>query len=126
MAYYVCNGAKLKCSMGDSQSDLGVIHPVDPVYLHGELMANIMDYKPMVNIMPFGKCSSLANPVVASATAANFGVLQSMPCIPNTTAPWMKGKIDCQVKGQQALMSDCKLMCAWAGTIEITDVGQAE
>jgi hypothetical protein len=111
--------------MGDQQSDLGVIHPVKPVFLHGENKANIMDHKPMLNIKPFGQCKSMANPTVAAATAANYGKLQPMPCIPNTTSPWMKGKTNVQIKGQQALMNDCKLMCIWAGTIEITNEGQA-
>jgi len=124
MPYYVCKGAKLKCSMGSSLSDLGVIHPVKPVYLHGENMANIMDIKPMVNIQSFGQCMSLANPTVAAATAANLGVLHPMPCIPNTVAPWMGGKMDVLVKMQPALLSDGKLMCMWAGMIEVTNEGQ--
>ena len=125
MPYYVCKGAKLKCSMGDSQSDLSVIHPVKPAYLHGENMANIMDNKPMMNILPFGQCKSMANPVVAAATAANFGRLQPMPCIPNTVMPWSNGKMNTLVKGQPALMDNGKLMCMWAGMIEINDDGQA-
>jgi len=124
MSYYVCKGAKLKCSMGDQQSDLGVIHPAMPVYLHGENMANIMDHKPMMNIKPFGKCRSLANPTVAAATSANQGRLTPMPCIPNTTTPWMNGKMDTFIKGQPALLNNCKLMCMWAGTIELTNEGQ--
>jgi hypothetical protein len=99
------------------------MHPVKPVYLHGENMANIQDSKPMMNIQPFGQCKSLANPTVASATAAANGKLQEMPCIPNTTAPWMPGNAKVLVKGQPALMDDCKLMCMWAGMIEITDCG---
>ena len=110
--------------MGDQQSDLGVIHPIKPVYLHGENMANIMDNKPMMNIMPFGQCRSLANPTVAAATAANLGRLQPMPCIPNTVSPWMSGKMDVFVKGQPALLNNDKLMCMWAGVIEIIDEGQ--
>jgi len=124
MSYYVCKGAKLKCSMGDQQSDLGVIHPVQTVYLHGGNMANIMDYKPMMNIKPFGQCKSMANPTVAAATAANYGKLQPMPCMPNTTSSWMNGKTNTFVRGQQTLMNDCKLMCAWAGMIEVTEEGQ--
>jgi len=125
MANFVCKGAKLKCSMGDRQSDLGVIHSVKKDYLHGEFMANIMDNKPMMNIMPFGQCKSLANPTVAAATAANQGKLQPMPCIPNIPAPWQNGKTNVLVKGQPALMDNCKLMCMWAGIIEITNEGQA-
>ena len=124
MPHFVCNGAKLKCSMGDQQSDMKVMHPVKPVNLHGECMANIMDNKPMMNIMPFGQCQSLANPAVAAATAANYGVLRPMPCIPNTTSPWMSGKAKVLVKGQPALMNNDKLMCMWAGVIEIIDEGQ--
>jgi hypothetical protein len=124
MANFVCKGAKLKCSFGDNQSDLGVMHPVKDVNLCGEFMANIQDNKPMMNIQPFGQCQSMANPTVASATAANYGKLQPMPCIPNTTAPWMPGNMKVLVKGQPALMDDCKLMCMWAGMIEITQEGQ--
>ncbi len=124
MANFVCKGAKLKCSMGSQESDLNVIHPTNSVNLHGQFMANIQDYKPMMNIMPFGQCKSLANPVVAAATAANYGVLREMPCIPNTTSPWMLGKLNVQVKGQSALMDDCKLTCMWAGIIEVSNNGQ--
>ncbi|MDR0516491.1 MAG: DUF4280 domain-containing protein, partial [Fibromonadaceae bacterium] len=124
MAYYVCKGAKLKCSMGSEQSELEVVHMEKPVLLCGKPMANIMDYKPMVNIKPFGQCKSLANPVVAAATAANYGRLQEMPCIPNTS-PWIPGKPNLLVKGQPALMDNCKCMCMWASPIGITDAGQS-
>jgi len=124
MPNYVCKGAKLKCSFGSSQSDLNVMHFTDPVKLHGEFMANIQDYKPMINIMPFGQCKSLANPVVAAATAANYGVLKEMPCMPNIVAPWMSGKMNYLVKGQPALMDNGKCMCTWAGLIQIADDGQ--
>ena len=53
--------------------------------------ANINDHIPMVNILPFGMCQSLANPMVAAATAAALGVLTPMPCIPVTPAPWVPG-----------------------------------
>jgi hypothetical protein len=126
MAYYICKGAKLKCLMGSAQSELSVIHPAKIAYLHGEFMANIMDNKPMMNIKPFGQCKSMANPSVAAATAANYGRLQPMPCMPNIATPWINGKTNVLVKGQPALMNNCKLNCVWAGIIEITEDGQAQ
>ena len=83
MGNYVCSGAGLKCNMGDSSGSLTVL-PDKMVNLDGQAMANIMDYKPLVNISNFGQCQSLSNPTVASATASNNGKLQPMPCIPNT------------------------------------------
>lgn len=110
--------------MGSSQSSLGVIHPVKPVLLGNKPMASIMDSKPMVNIKPFGLCKSLANPVVAAATAAANGKLQKMPCIPNVITPWLGGKTNVLVKKQPALMDNSKCMCVWAGAIKITDSRQ--
>lgn len=120
---YVCNGAKLACSMGTSPSVL-VVLPERQILLDGKPQANIMDYKPMTNIKPFGLCMSLANPVVAAATAAHLGVLTPMPCVPNTTSPWVKGEERLLLKNFPALCQDDTLSCAWAGTISITDCGQ--
>ena len=124
MATYVCSGAKLKCSWGDSQSDLEVVHPIKPVILQGGNFATIMDFIPKKNINPFGKCKSILNPIVAAATAKNSGVLEPMPCIPFITSPWVKGKNDVFVKGQPALLKDDRLFCLYTGIIEITDDGQ--
>lgn len=118
MAFYVNSGTKIKCSMGTTQGTIQVL-PDRTVKVDGAYMANIMDNKPMANIMPCGMCRSLANPTVASATSAAMGVLTPMPCIPNTTAPWIPGKIDLLVNNKPALMSDHKLICIWAGLIEI-------
>jgi len=123
MANYVVNNAQLKCSFGDAPGSFGVL-PDKMIQAGGQPMANIMDFKPMVNIKPFGQCKSIANPTVAAATAANYGKLQPMPCIPNTVAPWMPGNMTVLVKGQPALMDDCKLMCMWAGMIEVSNAGQ--
>jgi len=119
MKNYVCKGMKLKCSMGSEQSDLGVMHPANPVHMSENPIASIMDHKPMANIMPFGQCQSLANPTVAAATSAANGKLQKMPCIPDTTSPWAPGKTDVLVKGQPALQKTDKCVCAWAGVIEV-------
>jgi hypothetical protein len=110
--------------MGSKQSALGVAHPINPVQSHDKPMANIMDCKPVINIKPFGQCKSLANPTVAAATAAANGKLQKMPCIPVIASPWTGGKTSVSVKGQPALMDNCKLMCTWVGKIEIANAGQ--
>lgn len=109
--------------MGMTPSVLTVL-PDRTVLMAGMPMANISDFKPLVNIAPFGLCRSLANPVVAAATAANFGALQPMPCIPNTVMPWFPGKPNTLVNGQPALVTSCKCACMWAGMISIIDNGQ--
>ncbi len=122
MALQVCMGAMLQCSFGVAPSSLSVL-PVNKV-LTGTPDANIMDNKPMVNIMPFGMCSSPANPTVAAATAAALGVLTPMPCVPVTTAPWAPGAPTVLIANMPALDNSSKLMCTWGGVIQITDPGQ--
>src|SRR5215510_12008097 len=101
MSYYVCSGAKLKCSMGSRESDLTVL-PVRPALarIEGNLMGTIMDYKPFANIKPFGQCQSLTNPAVAAATSANYGRLQKMPCVPVIVSPWIGGKMGVRICGE--------------------------
>jgi hypothetical protein len=122
-------GAMLKCSMGAAPSSF-VVLPVNRVMTSNVPAANIMDNKPLVNIMPFGVCKSLANPTVASATAAAtaaaLGVftLTPMPCVPNTVAPWTPGAPTVMIANMPALDNTSKLMCMWAGVIEVTSAGQ--
>jgi hypothetical protein len=73
MAEQVVNGAMLKCSMGMAPSSL-IVLPAHMVNCNYVPAANVNDYVPMTNIMPFGMCQSLANPTVAAATAAALGV----------------------------------------------------
>jgi len=113
MEYFVNKGAKLKCPWGSEQSELEVVHIGNPVLLCGKLMANIADNKPAVNIKPFGQCSSMANPAVAAATAANYGRLQKMPCVPITPFPWLNGKMNLIINGSPALLSTSKCACSW-------------
>jgi len=85
-----------------------------------------MDHIPMLNIMPFGMCSSMANPEVAAATAAALGVLTPMPCIPMTSAPWIPGVPTVLIKNNPALNNSCKAMCNWGGVIQILSPGQTK
>ena len=124
MAKFVCNGALLKCSMGDLPSTFTVFHPPGLVNLEKKPMANIMDFKPLVNIMTFGMCKCPANPVVASATTAALGVLTPMPCVPNTTMPWTMPKPNVFVKKMPAITDQSQLMCLWTGIIKVNFAGQ--
>jgi hypothetical protein len=122
MAMQVCLGAMMQCSFGAAPSSL-VVLPVNRV-LTGTPAANIMDNKPIVNIPPFGVCSSLANPTVASATAAALGVLTPMPCVPVTPAPWVPGGPTVLLGNMPVLDTNSKLMCIWGGVIQIVNPGQ--
>ena len=120
---YVCSGAMMRCTMGTSPAQLTVL-PSRTVFLCGQPMANISDHKSMVNLAPFGLCRSLGFPATASATAAHHGVLTPMPCVHNTPAPWMPGKIDYLIQSQPALLRTCKCQCMWGGMISLVTDGQ--
>lgn len=122
MGMCVCGGAMLKCAFGVAPATL-MVTPQNKV-LTSMPIATIMDNKPMVNIMPFGMCQSMANPQVAAATAAAFGALTPMPCVPNTTAPWMPGSPSVLVGNFPALNNSSQLMCMWGGIIQINNPGQ--
>lgn len=122
MALAVCGGATLQCSFGMAPSVFNVLPEARVV--NRMPLATIMDNKPMVNVMPFGMCSSLMNPTVAAATAAALGVLTPMPCIPALVAPWAPGSPACMIGGKPALHNSCKLLCAYGGVIQVTNPGQ--
>ena len=123
MALCVCGGAQIMCSFGIAPSALNVL-PVNRV-MSTMAVATIMDYVPFVNIMPFGMCSSILNPTVAAATAAALGVLTPMPCTPVIPAPWAPGSPTLIVGSAPALNQTSKVMCAYAGVIQILNPGQA-
>jgi hypothetical protein len=123
MPQQVCNSAQLTCSFGSTPSAL-VVLPTNKVFSSSQPAANIMDHKPMVNVTPFGMCSSLANPAVAAATAAAQGSLTPMPCVPNTPSPWMPGVPSVLIGNQPAVDNMCTLACAWAGVITVVAAGQ--
>jgi Domain of unknown function (DUF4280) len=123
MAKQVCMGAMLKCSFGMAPSSLMVL-PVNRVLTSNVPAANIMDHKPMVNILPFAMCQSIANPMVAAATSAAMGVLTPVPCIPVTTSPWVPGAPTVMLANMPTLNDSSKLMCNWGGVIEVTMPGQ--
>jgi hypothetical protein len=124
MPLHVCSGAMMQCTFGLAPSSL-VVLPANQMMTGNMPAANIMDNKPMVNIMPFGMCNSLANPTVAAATSAALGVLTPMPCVPMTTAPWAPGAATVMLGNMPALNDSSKLVCNWGGMISVTFAGQA-
>jgi hypothetical protein len=123
MGQLVVAGAMLTCTFGLAPGTLTVL-PAKGVMAGGPPAATIMDNAPIVNIAPFGMCNSLANPTVASATAAAMGVLTPMPCIPVVPAPWAPGSPTVTIGNIPALNATSKCMCTWGGVISITMPGQ--
>jgi hypothetical protein len=123
MPLQVCMGAMMQCSFGMAPSSL-VVLPTNRVVTNNVPDANIMDHIPMVNIMPFGMCTSPSNPVVAAATAAALGVLTPMPCIPATPAPWIAGAPTVLLGNFPSLDNVSQLMCIWGGVITFSDAGE--
>lgn len=123
MAQQVCMGASLMCSFGMAPAQLSVL-PANKVNSEKKVAATIMDHVPMVNIMPFGMCTTPSNPAVAAATSAALGVLTPVPCIPVTASPWVPGSPTVKIGQQPVLTNTCQLMCTWGGIITVSYAGQ--
>ena len=118
-------GAELACSMGNAAATFAVASP------HGTDAVNaaagtIDDFAPNTNIATFGMCQSLANPEVASATAAAQGTLTPQPCNPVVTAPWSPGATVTTLRQRPALTDACSCACQWGGSITVTNAGQQD
>jgi hypothetical protein len=122
MSSVVTGTALLKCSFGSAPSSLTVLPVKRPLVLAP--VGTILDSKPIANLTPFGTCSSLANPLVAAATAAALGVLTPMPCVPVTPLPWLPLKPTVLVGGCPVLTSGSMTACLYGGLIQISLPGQ--
>ncbi len=114
----ICN-----CSMGDCPCALNFL-PTHNLNICGLPAAAITDFVPLLNIMTFGMCNSIANPEVAAATAAADGVLTPMPCVPSIVSPWIIGNPKILLNTGPILTSDSKQVCVWGGAISIDFAGQ--
>jgi hypothetical protein len=122
----VVSGAQVTCTFGVAPSALTVVPAGSVLQAGGQLLARIVDFAPMVNVSPFGMCTTPSNPQVAAATSAALGVLTPQPCIPVITAPWTPGSPKVSAGGVPALTSTSTCMCAWGGSISIVQAGQAK
>jgi len=111
------------CSFGTTPGTINATSQAT-VLADNKPVATMQDCQ-LVNVGTFGMCSSLANPTVASATAAALGVLTPQPCTMTPAGVWMGGKPTCLAGGKPVLTNECKLMCGMGlGTISITNPGQ--
>ena len=128
MAMQVCMGAMLQCSFGTAPSALAVT-PENKL-LTTTPAANIMDHKPIKNIISFVMCTTQSNPAVAAmtatATAAAGGVPTPTPapCVPATPSPWAPGSTTVLIANQPALNNTSTLTCTYGGVISIKNPGQ--
>ena len=113
---YVVTGAMMMCSFGLAPSAF-MASPGRTEMLSNVPKGNIMDFAPMLNIMPFGLCTAPTNPEVIACCGP-------APCVPAIIAPWTPGNPQVLVQGQPALMRSCRNMCTWLGQISFTTDGQ--
>ena len=126
MGVVVVNGAKLMCPFGSTPSTLTVTSQMT-VLGGSKPIATIMDMAPGSNIAPFGMCMSLANPQVASATAAALGVLTPQPCMLVPAGPWQPTKPTVLIGNKPVLTQDSMLLCGMGmGQISILLPGQTK
>jgi hypothetical protein len=118
MPRQVVNLAKTQCTMSVKPSQLLVL-PTLRRNAGGQPAATVQDHLPLVNIAPFGPCSSPAFP----PTIAAAGVPQQ--CLPNTLTPWVPGSSVVNISKQPALRQSDTCQCFWGGIISVTDPGQA-
>lgn len=119
MGTALTTGTVLSCTFGAAPSTY-VATPLPDAPTPIVPAATIIQTLPMVNIMPFGMCSSLSNPAVSSATAAALGVLTPMPCVPVPITPWIPGAPTITYVGLPLATTNDRCSCAWGGMISVT------
>jgi Domain of unknown function (DUF4280) len=115
----VCTGATVQCSFGTTPATFAAsgaeVSAGGPAGL-------VTDVGPG-NVPPFGLCMSLANPQVASATAAASNVLAPQPCQP-VLSPWTPGSARVTIGDVAALDDSSQCSCAWGGVVTVSAAGQ--
>ena len=122
MSLPVVNGAMTMCSFGLAPSTL-MVTPEKRTMVDSMPAATIFDNKPFVNVLPFGLCTSLANPITAAQTAAALGVLTPGACTPVIPAPWLPGAPTVLVGNMPALNMQSKCICAYGGVVTVVNPG---
>ena len=95
-----------QCSFGTSPATFAA----SDVQVSATSPAGVVTDVGSANVPPFGMCMSLANPQVASATAAASNVLTPQPCVP-VLAPWTPGAQDVMIGDVAALDDSSQCQC---------------
>lgn len=115
----VCSGATLQCSFGTTPATFAA----SGNQVSAGAPAGVVTDVAAANVPPFGMCTSLSNPQVASATAAS-GTLTPQPCQP-VLSPWSPGSAHVTVGGVSAFDDSSQCNCMWGGVVTASDAGQA-
>ena len=116
----LCTGTLLRCTMGAAPSVFNAQPlPGSPLILGTLPAATITQILP-VHIPPFGMCQSMANPAVASATAAASGVLTPQPCTPTVVAPWTPPSVCAFANAVPLATVSSQCVCAFGGSISVS------
>ncbi|WP_210207925.1 DUF4280 domain-containing protein [Bosea caraganae] len=120
MSQFLTTATLLECSMGAMPTPF-VADQLPAVPTEAGLpAATIVQIVPGKNIMPFGMCKSLANPTVASATAAAQGALTPMPCTPTIPAPWAPSSVCSSHMGVPLATAQSICACAFGGMVKVS------
>lgn len=126
MGVVAVSGATCSCPFGTAACPLQVTSQLQCM-AQGRPIATIQDMQPGTNLASFGMCSSLANPAVASATAAALGVLTPQPCTMVPAGTWTSSNPKVTVGGKPCLTNESTLTCGMGmGTIRIVSAGQSK
>jgi hypothetical protein len=120
MPNQVCTGAVLQCSFGTAPSTFSA----SGLEVSATAAAGVVTDVAPSNVPPFALCTSLANPEVAAATSAAFGVLTPQPCVP-VLSPWTPGSAEVTIGGVPALDDSSQCSCSWGGVVTVSSPGQA-
>ena len=119
MPNLVCTGATLQCSFGTTPASFAA----SGTDVSAGSPAGVVTDVGAANIPPFGLCSSLSNPQVASATTAAGGTLTPQPCQP-VLSPWAPGSARVTIGEVGALDDSSQCNCTWGGVVTVSDAGQ--
>jgi hypothetical protein len=120
MPEFLTTATLLECSMGAAPTPFIADELPAAVKEAGLTTGTIIQIVPGKNITPFGTCKSLANPTVASATAAAQGVLTPMPCTPTIPAPWAPPSACVKHLGIPLATAASLCVCAFGGMVKVS------